>query len=46
MLCLSDFELYSRWVPLTKVDWRNIKLLYNNPPRKRSGNPIISETAA
>ena len=27
MLCLSDFELYSRWVPLTKVDWRNIKLL-------------------
>ena len=26
MLCLSGFELYSRWLPLTNLVWRVIRI--------------------
>ena len=28
MLCLSGFELYSRWVPL--IDYKEVIMLYNS----------------
>ena len=42
MLCLSGFEIYSRWVPLTAV-WFNIQLRHTNTPNLNDHVQLVAD---